>query len=82
MPYIIRKVKNPKSKKNCYQVVNPVKGRVFSKCTTQKKAKKQIKLLRAIQYNPKFVPRGRVRVGTSSRKTQKRRTTIKSRIYN
>lgn len=80
MPYIIRKVKNPnptKSKKKCYQVVNPVKGRVFSKCTTQKKAKKQITLLRAIQYNPKFVPRGRVRSGS-----QKRRTTIKSRIYN
>lgn len=86
MPYTIRKIKQPKTKKVCYQVVNPVKGRVFSKCTTEKKAKKQVTLLRAIQYNPKFVPRGRVR-GGGGNKTQKKRTTTKttatkSRIYN
>ena len=40
-------VKKTKSKKNA-------KPRVFSKCTTRKNAIKQIRLLRAILYNPHF----------------------------
>lgn len=69
MPYSIRKV----AKKNCgYKVINKNTKRVFSKCTTQKKAKKQIRLLNAIKYNPNFVPRGRVRNGGSLKNNKKR----------
>lgn len=50
MPYTIRKVRN----KNCYKTINTVTKRVFSKCSTKKKAEKQLRLLRAIQYNKKF----------------------------
>ena len=52
MPYRIRRLR--KTRKNCYQVINPKKKRVFSKCTTKKNAEKQIRLLRAIQYNKSF----------------------------
>jgi len=55
MPYTIRKV----SKKNCYKVMNRKTKRVFAKCTTKEKAKKQLRLLNAIEYNKNFVPRGR-----------------------
>ena len=54
MPYTIRRV--PKSKK-CYQVLNTKTRRVFSRCSTKENAKKQLRLLRAIQYNKNFVPR-------------------------
>ena len=50
MPYTIRHLR----KKNCYQVVNKKTRKVFSKCTTKENAKKQIRLLRAIQYNKSF----------------------------
>ena len=56
MPYAISKVKN----KSCYRVYKPKskKGsrRVFSKCATKKNAFNQLRLLRALQYNKKFVP--------------------------
>lgn len=59
MPYSIRKVPN----KNCYRVTKKKtkksSKRVLSKCTTMKKAKKQIALLNAIEHNPNFVPRNR-----------------------
>ena len=54
MPYSTRKVKG----KNCYKVYNKQTKRVFSKCSTLKNAQKQIKLLRAIEFNKDFVPRG------------------------
>ena len=41
MPYQIRKVRN----KKCYTVKNKKNGKVHSKCTTKKKAMKQIRLL-------------------------------------
>jgi len=50
MPYGIRK------KKNCYSVYNKKTKKVFSKCTTRKKAMKQSRLLRAIMFNKDFVP--------------------------
>lgn len=57
MPFRLRKVPN----KTCYMVykkrTKSSGKRVFSKCTTLKKAKKQLKLLRAIQFNKDFVPR-------------------------
>jgi hypothetical protein len=58
MPYTIRKIPN----KKCYRVskkTNNLKHRrktkkIFSKCTTLEKAKKQMRLLRALQYNKTF----------------------------
>ena len=55
MPYTSRKV----PKKDCYRVTNRKTKRVFSKCSTKENAKKQIRLLRAIEYNKNFVPRNK-----------------------
>ena len=55
MPYGMRKLSN----KNCYKVFNKVTKKVFSKCSSLEKAKKQMRLLKAIHYNKKFVPYGR-----------------------
>jgi hypothetical protein len=55
MPYQIRRVRN----KNCYSVYNIKTKKKFSKCTSLKNAKKQYNLLRALQYNPSFVPNSR-----------------------
>lgn len=67
MPYTIRKV----SRKNCYRVRNKNTKRVFSKCTTKENAKKQLQLLRAIQYNKSFklLPKGQRPSKTRKRKT-------------
>ena len=51
MPYIIRK------KKNCYTVKNKKTKRVHSYCTTLVKAKKQVRLLNAIDHG--FIPKRR-----------------------
>lgn len=53
MPYTIRKVPN----KKCFRVTNKKTKRVLAKCTTMKKAKKQVRLLNSIDKNPKFVLR-------------------------
>ena len=50
MPYATRKVRN----KSCYRVYNRRTKRVFAKCTTRKRANKQMRLLRALEANPKF----------------------------
>ena len=55
MPYKYRKVKN----KNCYSVYNKKTKRRFSKCSTKSNATSQIRLLRALLYNKKFVPNSR-----------------------
>ena len=52
MPYRTRKVRG----KLCYRVTNKDNKKVFSKCTTKENAKKQMKLLRAIQFNKNFKP--------------------------
>ena len=52
MPYKTRKVRG----KPCYKVYNPKTKKVFSKCTDKKTATRQMRLLRAIQNNKKFVP--------------------------
>jgi len=57
MPYSIRKLPN----KSCYKVYNKKTKRVSSKCTSKSRAKKQVRLLSAIEYNKKFVPVGRRR---------------------
>jgi len=57
MPYTIRKV----PKKPCYKVMNRKTKRVFAKCATKENAKKQLRLLNAIEYNKNFVPRKTVK---------------------
>ena len=55
MPYTIRKV----PRRNCYTVRKmdkTKKHRVLSKCTSLTKAKKQVRLLYAVE-NPNFRPR-------------------------
>lgn len=51
MPYTIRKV----PRKKCYRVKNMKTRRVHAKCTSKSKAKKQVRLLYAIDNNPNFV---------------------------
>ena len=53
MPYSIRKV----PKKSCFRVSNRQSKHVFARCTSKKRAQKQVRLLRALEYNRKFVPR-------------------------
>jgi hypothetical protein len=61
MPYTMRKVPN----KKCYRVSKKNKTvkngtrKVFSKCATKQNAIKQLRLLRALQYNKNFTPRKR-----------------------
>ena len=64
MPYKTRKVRG----KNCYKVYKPTDGKVFSKCTTKEKAKKQLRLLRAIQNSKKFRNNYRARTGGKTMK--------------
>jgi len=54
MPYTLRR---SRKSKRCYQVVNTKTRRVFSRCSSKTNAKKQLRLLRAIQYNKNFTPR-------------------------
>lgn len=55
MPYSVRKVRG----KSCFKVYNKKSKRVYSKCTSRENAQKQLRLLRAIEYNKNFVPRNR-----------------------
>lgn len=66
MPFKTRKVRG----KNCYTVYKAKgKRRVYSKCTTKKKAQKQLRLLRAIVFNKNFKPS--TRTGGKTRKHRK-----------
>ena len=64
MPYTIRKVPN----KRCYKVLNKRTKKVFAKCTSLKRANKQINLLRAIENNKGFIP------NTNRNRTRKNRS--------
>ena len=64
MPYSIRKVRN----RSCFRVYNTKTKRVFSKCTSKKRAEKQIRLLSAIDNNKNFVP-----LNQSTQRTRKNR---------
>ena len=57
MPYTSRKIRG----KNCIRVSNKQNKHIFSKCTTRSKAKKQLRLLRALQFNKNFVPNSKLR---------------------
>ena len=65
MPYTLRKVHN----KPCYSIRNPKTKRVFAKCSTKRNAIKQLRLLRAIQYNKDFTP-----LSSTASKTRRRRS--------
>lgn len=55
MPYDTRKVPN----RRCFKVYNRKTKRVFAKCTSKSKARRQINLLRAIENNRTFKLRKR-----------------------
>lgn len=64
MPYTIRKVRN----KNCYTVRTKKSKKVKAKCTTKEKAKKQIRLLTALEVNKSFARKVKERRRTARRK--------------
>jgi len=55
MPYILKKKRGT----NCWTVKNKYTKKVFAKCTTENKAKSQLRLLRAIEFNKSFKLRSR-----------------------
>lgn len=55
MRYTLRKVKN----KKCYSVYNKKTKQRFSKCSTKRNATRQLRLLRALLFNKKFIPNSR-----------------------
>lgn len=67
MPYKMRKMPN----RDCYKVYNRITKKVFSKCSPLEKAKKQLRLLRAIQNNKDFVPNTQVKEKKTRRRTKK-----------
>jgi hypothetical protein len=69
MPYKTRKVAN----KSCYRVYNAKTRRVFAKCATAENARKQMRLLRAIENNKDFIPNGRRRLRGSTRGSLKKK---------
>jgi hypothetical protein len=73
MPYTIRKVRN----KDCYKVVNKINDRIHAKCSTLENAKKQKRLLEAIDhgFNPKSSKKRSVK--KQSKKRSKKRSVKK-----
>ena len=63
---------SPLTKQSCYRVYNKRTKKVFSKCSSLENAKKQMRLLNAIEYG-NFKPTGSRT--SSSRKTRILRTT-------
>jgi len=61
MSYTIKRTKKRNKQAYCYSVSNNKSKKVFSKCTTRKKANKQVKLLNAIRYNKNFVTNSKKR---------------------
>jgi len=68
MPYKTIKVKG---KYNCFRVINTQTKKAFSKCSTRKNATRQMRLLRALQFNKNFVPNIKSRTRKNTRKTKK-----------
>jgi len=50
MPYTLRKLPG----KNRYRVTNQRSGRILARCTSKLRAQKQVRLLYAIDRNPRF----------------------------
>lgn len=57
MPYVMRKI----PKRRCYTVKNKKTKKVMAKCTSKVKATRQMRLLRALQFNKKFAKQIRTR---------------------
>ena len=55
MPYSVKRVNKTGCRKK-WMVYNRKTKRVFAKCTSKKRANKQLNLLRAIENNRNFVP--------------------------
>lgn len=70
MPYSYHKVPN----KRCYTVFNNNTNKVFSKCTSKKKALSQIRLLRAIENDSSFANKVRSNRKFTRTKRIKKRT--------
>jgi hypothetical protein len=66
MPYAIRKVRN----KSCYRVYNKRTRKVFAKCASKENANKQMNLLKALEYNPKFRQQIKARQQTMKRRSK------------
>lgn len=64
MPYATRKMPN----KDCYKVYNRKSKKVFSKCSSKKNATKQLRLLRALQFNKNFVIKPRNKTSKNNKK--------------
>lgn len=62
MAYKIKKTKKRYKQSYCYSVFNSNSKKVFSKCTTRKKANKQLRLLNAIKYNKNFVTNSKKKI--------------------
>ena len=75
MPYQLNKLRN----KTCYRVTNPTKHKIFAKCTTLKNATKQIRLLRALQYNKSFVPRAALQRKLRTQQMNRRTRNIRAK---
>jgi hypothetical protein len=61
MSYTIKRTKKRYKQAYCYSVSNNKSKKIFSKCTTRKKANKQLQLLKAIRYNKDFVTNSKKR---------------------
>jgi len=61
MSYTIKRTKKRHKQAYCYSVSKNQSKKVFSKCTTRKKAKKQLQLLYAIRNNKDFVTNSKKR---------------------
>ena len=68
MPYTIRKVRN----KNCYTVRTTKTKKVKAKCATKENAKKQVRLLTALEVNKVFANKVKVRRKRSNSTKKKR----------
>jgi len=69
MPYKTIKVKG---KYNCYRVINTQTKKIFSKCSTRKNATRQMRLLRAIQFNKNFIPNIKTRTRKNTTRKNKK----------
>jgi hypothetical protein len=66
MPYMLRKM----PKQSCYRVYNKRTKKVFSKCSSLENAKKQMRLLNAIEYG-NFKPTGSSRSQTRRKRSSR-----------
>jgi hypothetical protein len=66
MPYVLRKLPN----QDCFRVYNQRTKKVYAKCSSLHNAKRQIRLLKAIEYG-NFTPTGSRRPSKTKRTRRK-----------